>query len=89
MPPQHEAPAIECDALTKRYPGGYVALRELSLRIPRGAAFGLLGENGAGKSTLVRLVMGFIFPSSGAPRQPSCEYGSATGHLTDKAKGGA
>ncbi|GCE07205.1 ABC transporter ATP-binding protein [Dictyobacter aurantiacus] len=45
-----------------------MALRNLSLTIEQGQSFGLLGENGAGKSTFVRLLMGFIFPSSGQLR---------------------
>ena len=36
--------------------------------LKQGISFGLLGENGAGKSTLVRLLMGFIFPTSGQMR---------------------
>ncbi len=60
--------AIECEGLTKLYEGHIAALSDVTLSVPRGAAFGLLGENGAGKSTLVRLLMGFIFPTSGLVR---------------------
>ncbi|HLV98382.1 MAG TPA: ABC transporter ATP-binding protein [Ktedonobacterales bacterium] len=63
-----ETAAIECVDLTKVYHGQIAALNDLTLTVPRGAAFGLLGENGAGKSTLVRLLMGFIFPTSGLVR---------------------
>ena len=42
MPSQHESPAIECDALTKRYPGGYVAPHEMRNDSSCGAALGLL-----------------------------------------------
>jgi len=62
------AEAIACDGLTKVYATGAIALDNLTLTIPHGASFGLLGENGAGKSTLVRLLMGFIFPTSGELR---------------------
>ncbi len=62
------AAAIECVGLTKVYDRQIAALNDLTLTVPRGAAFGLLGENGAGKSTLVRLLMGFIFPTSGLVR---------------------
>ena len=58
-------PAIECQELTKSYNARVTALNNLTLTIPQGSSFGLLGENGAGKSTLVRLIMGFIFPTSG------------------------
>ena len=60
--------AVACDGLTKVYATGAVALDNLTLTVPQGASFGLLGENGAGKSTLVRLLMGFIFRTSGELR---------------------
>jgi ABC-2 type transport system ATP-binding protein len=56
---------IECIDLTKTYGRRITALHNLTLSINEGTSFGLLGENGAGKSTLVRIIMGFIFPSSG------------------------
>ena len=62
------SPVIECVELTKAYSKRIIALNNLTLTINEGASFGLLGENGAGKSTLVRLLMGFIFPTSGRVR---------------------
>src|SRR5215467_212213 len=56
---------VACSGLTKIYQTGTVALDNLSLTIEPGMSFGLVGENGAGKSTLVRLLMGFIFPTTG------------------------
>lgn len=64
MPP----PVIECTDLTKSYNARVTALNNLTLTIDQGTSFGLLGENGAGKSTLVRILMGFIFPTSGRIR---------------------
>ena len=61
-------PIIECQELTKAYGKHAVALNNLTLNIEEGSSFGLLGENGAGKSTLVKLIMGFIFPTSGRVR---------------------
>ena len=61
-------PVIECQELTKAYGRRTVALNNLTLSIEEGTSFGLLGENGAGKSTLVKLIMGFIFPTSGRVR---------------------
>lgn len=59
------APVIECVELSKAYGRHVTALSGVTLRIERGDSFALLGENGAGKSTLVRILMGFIFPTSG------------------------
>ena len=56
---------ITVKELSKRY-GQTLALDGLSLQVPRGSVFGLLGSNGAGKTTFVRLVMGFVFPDRGA-----------------------
>ncbi|HEX3640437.1 MAG TPA: ABC transporter ATP-binding protein [Ktedonobacteraceae bacterium] len=59
---------IECIDLSKSYSRHVTALKNINLSIEAGTAFGLLGENGAGKSTLVRILMGFIHPSSGRVR---------------------
>jgi ABC-2 type transport system ATP-binding protein len=58
---------IEIDALSKRY-GDFTALSGLSLRVKRGEIFALLGPNGAGKTTTMRILMGFLKPSSGSAR---------------------
>jgi ABC-2 type transport system ATP-binding protein len=44
---------------------GHVAVRNLSLEVPRGSVFGLLGPNGAGKTTTLRMVMDILGPDSG------------------------
>jgi homopolymeric O-antigen transport system ATP-binding protein len=41
------------------------ALRDVSLSIPRGKTFGVVGRNGSGKSTLLKLVTGIYSPTSG------------------------
>ncbi len=48
-------PELRIDRLSKTYPNGVQALRDVSLTIPTGM-FGLLGPNGAGKSTLMRTI---------------------------------
>lgn len=55
---------VKTEKLTKTYPM-VTALSECSLQIPQGAVFGLLGPNGAGKTTLIRLLLGYLQPSSG------------------------
>ena len=45
--------------------GGQAALKDVSLQIPSGQVLGLLGPNGAGKTTLMRLVSGYLPPTSG------------------------
>ncbi|MCE2793283.1 MAG: ABC transporter ATP-binding protein [Planctomycetota bacterium] len=56
---------IETRDLTKRF-GDFTALDRCTLQVARGEVFGLLGPNGAGKSTLIRLLLGFMQPTSGA-----------------------
>lgn len=58
-------PFVETHSLTKRF-GDFTALDGCSVAINQGEVFGLLGPNGAGKSTLIRLLMGFLNPTSGS-----------------------
>jgi D-methionine transport system ATP-binding protein len=59
---------IAVDHLTKRFPDGTLALDDVSLLIPRGSVFGIIGRSGAGKSTLMRLLNGLERPSEGSVR---------------------
>jgi ABC-2 type transport system ATP-binding protein len=56
--------AVVTRGLSKRY-GSVAALVDLDLTVPRGVIYGFLGPNGAGKTTTLRLLMGFIRPTSG------------------------
>ncbi len=47
---------IQLDNVTKRYPGGYEGLRDVSLHIGQGEMVFLTGHSGAGKSTLLKLL---------------------------------
>jgi len=58
-------PELVIDNLSKTYPNGVQALRNVSLRIPAGM-FGLLGPNGAGKSTLMRTLATLQEPDTGS-----------------------
>ncbi len=62
--PGRECVTIQTSGLTKQY-GSIPALTDLDLSVPEGSVFGFLGPNGAGKTTTIRLLLGFIRPSSG------------------------
>jgi ABC-2 type transport system ATP-binding protein len=46
--------------------GSKVAVRNLSLCVPRGSIFGFLGPNGAGKSTSIKMLLGLVKPTGGS-----------------------
>jgi ABC-2 type transport system ATP-binding protein len=56
--------AIDIRNVVKRYEE-HVAVRDLSLQVPRGSVYGLLGPNGAGKTTTIRMILDIILPDSG------------------------
>ena len=57
-------PVIEANDLVKRF-GNLVAVNNLNLQVREGEVVGFLGPNGAGKTTTIRMLMGFIRPTSG------------------------
>jgi ABC-2 type transport system ATP-binding protein len=58
-------PAIVIQGLTRRYPGGVLALDALTMTVPEGSVFGLLGPNGAGKTTTLRILAGLTRATAG------------------------
>ncbi len=57
-------PVIVVDRVSRRY-GAHLAVADLSFTVPRGQVLGFLGPNGAGKTTTMRVLTGFMPPSSG------------------------
>ena len=56
---------VAIQKLSKTYPGGKEALKQLSMSLSTGEVFGFLGPNGAGKTTTVKLLTGVLSPSGG------------------------
>ncbi len=63
--PEH---AIAFEGVSYRYPGGALALSDITMRIEGGSFLGVIGPNGGGKSTLLRLALGLLAPTSGRVR---------------------
>lgn len=64
-PSPHASPALLAQGLAKRY-GARRALDGVDLRIPAGAAFGLVGANGAGKTTFIKCALDHCAPDAGS-----------------------
>jgi ABC-2 type transport system ATP-binding protein len=60
-------PVILLQGVSKRY-GAQLALDGVSLEVPQGVVFALLGENGAGKTTAIRILLGLTAPEEGRAR---------------------
>ena len=58
---------IETRELTKRY-GDFTAVDAISFKVEPGQVLGFLGPNGAGKSTTMKMVAGFLAPTSGSAK---------------------
>jgi ABC-2 type transport system ATP-binding protein len=77
-------PVISIDRLSRRF-GGKKALDDVSIEVPRGCVFGLVGENGAGKTTLIKHILGLLKAQSGSVRvfgyDPAIEPAAVLGRL--------
>jgi ABC-2 type transport system ATP-binding protein len=60
-------PVIRVSGLTRRF-NGTTALDDVSLALPRGAVYGLVGANGAGKTTLIKHLLGLLRAECGSVR---------------------
>ncbi len=65
MDPASPASMIEAVGLSK-YFGPFVAVHDISFSIPQGQIVAFLGPNGAGKTTMMRMMTGYLAPSSGS-----------------------
>jgi len=81
--------AIEASQLRVQFPR-CAALDGIDLTVPTGTVFALLGENGAGKTTLIRVLTGFLQPSSGRcqvlgldPQHHALEIRRRVGYVSD------
>ncbi len=66
-PPPTQPVMIEARGLTKYY-GDFAAVVDVSFSIPQGQVVAFLGPNGAGKSTTMKLLTGYLAPSTGIAR---------------------
>src|SRR6187549_2386603 len=55
---------IETNHVAKRF-GRFEAIEDLSLRVPEGSVFALIGPNGTGKTTTIRMLMNILRPDRG------------------------
>jgi gliding motility-associated transport system ATP-binding protein len=61
------APLIDVRGLGRSY-GSLVAVKDISFSVGRGEVVGFLGPNGAGKSTTLRMIVGYLGPTTGSVR---------------------
>ena len=67
VPAGKESAMVESDGLSKFY-GEFAAVQNISFSVPSGQVCAFLGPNGAGKSTTMKMLTGFLSPSSGNAR---------------------
>jgi len=77
---------VQLEGLCKRF-GASEALKGISLAIPAGITYGLIGPNGSGKTTLMRILVGISRPSAGTARvlgrvMPDRGAARAIGYMT-------
>jgi ABC-2 type transport system ATP-binding protein len=74
---------IQLDHVTRRF-GPLVAVNDLSLTIPEGEIFGLVGPDGAGKTTTLRLLCGLLDPSQGHVTVAGLDVGRQLDQVKDQ-----
>lgn len=86
-----QEPIIRFDHASFEFPGGVVALKDISLAITVGEFVGVIGPNGSGKTTLCRAVLGLMAPVQGhlhifdcACDELRCHHRAKIGYLPQK-----
>jgi ABC-type Mn2+/Zn2+ transport system ATPase subunit len=86
-----DEPIIQFDHASFEFPGGVVALKDISLSITAGEFVGVIGPNGSGKTTLCRAVLGLMAPVHGHLRifdcacdELRCHHRAKIGYLPQK-----
>ena len=74
---------ISVSNLSRSY-GSTLAVDNVSFEITNGEVVGLLGHNGAGKTTIMKMITGFIEPSSGSVEVDGLVLGENTGGIQKK-----
>ncbi len=67
MPTSPTDYVIETDRVSRSF-GRVTALRDQTLRVPRGGIYGFLGRNGSGKTTAIKILAGLVKPDGGSAR---------------------
>jgi ABC-2 type transport system ATP-binding protein len=82
--PTESEPALRLEGLTKRL-GSRVAVDQVTLTVPQGEAFALVGPDGAGKTTTMRLLVGLMDPDEGRAAvlgfDPATQGDQVRGHI--------
>jgi len=71
-------PTIRTENLSKRF-GRTVAVDSISLAVPEGSIYALVGANGAGKTTLIKLLMNILRPNAGSAQVPGIDSAKLAG----------
>ncbi|MDM5156917.1 ABC transporter ATP-binding protein [Bacillus sp. DX1.1] len=74
---------VELKEIKKKY-GKQIILKGINLSIPKGQASAIIGGNGTGKSTLLKMIAGFIAPTTGTiQKQPGIKIGYVPEHFPE------
>ena len=74
---------LQLSAVDVHYGPAWI-LKGVSLEVPAGGVFALLGRNGAGKSTTLKTIMGLVAPSAGCVRFDGAEIGGSSPHAVNR-----